>query len=320
MLPIFVGGIVLAGHELTFGWIMQPALFWTPEGLDSRDIKIARDMIAANEKHVETARESGFNTIWVEDHMGWGEKAHLECFTNMSWLAGRHPGLTYGTMVCGQAFRNPAYLAKLSSNMFLLTGGKFILGIGAGNNPGEHHEYGYQFLPPAERAAQTEEAIQIIKTLWNDSPATFSGKYYSIDHAFSSPRPDAPIPLCIGGMGEKKILRMVAQYADWWCADIATPEVFAQKSQVLAEHCARLGRDPHEIVHGQVAWVSVEEDSAKAERWDHLHIIAGNPEEVTRELQSYRDAGVDHFMLRFMDYPKTDGFERFVNKVMPNLA
>ncbi len=252
--------------------------------------------------------------------MGWGEKAHLECFTNMAWLAGRYTGLTYGTMVCGQAFRNPAYLAKLATNMFLLTEGKFILGIGAGNNPGEHHEYGYEFLPAGERAAQTEEAIKIIKALWSESPATFEGKYYSIDHAFCSPLPDKPIPLCIGGMGEKKILKFVAEYADWWCADIATADVFAHKSHVLAEHCAAIGRDPKEIVHGQVTWVSVEDESASATRWDHLHIVAGNPDEVSRELEAYRDAGVNHFMIRFMDYPRTDGLERFVSKVMPRLA
>ncbi len=298
---------------------MQPALFNTPEGLENRDISIARDMIAANEKHVEAARAGGFNTIWVEDHMGWGDKAHLECFTNMAWLAGRHTGLRYGTMVCGQAFRNPAYLAKLAVNMSLLTDGKFILGVGAGNNPGEHHEYGYEFLPAGERAKQTEEAIKIFKALWNESPATFKGEYYSIDGAFSSPLPSSYIPLMIGGMGEKKILKLVAEHGDWWCADIATVDIFKHKLSVLRDHCASVGRDPDTVVNGQVTWVSVEEDSSKATRWDHLHIVAGNPDEVTQELQSFRDAGVDHFMIRFMDYPNMGGMQRFIDKVLPRL-
>jgi len=119
-----------SGRPLSFGWIMQPALFETPPGVDPRAGRLAREMIAANELHVELARSAGFDTVWVEDHMGWGDKAHLECFTNMAWLAGRHPGLRYGTMVCGQAFRNPAYLAKLAVNMQLLTDNNFILGIG----------------------------------------------------------------------------------------------------------------------------------------------------------------------------------------------
>jgi alkanesulfonate monooxygenase SsuD/methylene tetrahydromethanopterin reductase-like flavin-dependent oxidoreductase (luciferase family) len=303
----------------SFGWIMQPALFHTPEGYDAKDIRLAYDMIESNEQHIEIARQAGIDTIWVEDHMGWGEQAHLECFTNMAWLAGRHTGLRWGTMVCGQAFRNPAYLAKLSGNMYLLTQGKFILGIGAGNNPGEHHEYGYDFLPPAERLAQTQEAIEIIRALWTQSPATFAGRYYSIDHAFSSPLPRKPIPLMIGGMGEKKLLKLVAEYGDWWCADITTLDVFKHKADVLDEHCHSVGRDPGSITRAMSTWISIEDDSSRAEHWDNLHLVAGNPDEVTRELESFREAGVQHFQMRFVDYPSPAGLERFLQKVMPRL-
>lgn len=310
----------MSNEAVSFGWIMQPALFDTPEGMDSRDIRLAREMIAANERHIELARSASFDMIWVEDHMGWGEKAHLECFTNMAWLAGRHPGLRYGTMVCGQAFRNPAYLAKLATNMFLLTEGRFILGLGAGNNGIEHQAYGYPFPPPGERLARTEEAITIVRALWNESPATFHGTYYQIDGAYGSPLPDRPIPLMIGGGGEKKTLRLVAWYADWWCADVGTVETFARKRRVLAEHCAAVGRDPATIVHSQATWVSIEEDSARAVRWPDLHIVAGDPDEVARELLAFRDAGVRHFQVRFMDYPNPAGMERFVAQVMPRLV
>jgi alkanesulfonate monooxygenase SsuD/methylene tetrahydromethanopterin reductase-like flavin-dependent oxidoreductase (luciferase family) len=306
--------------ELSWGWIMQPALFDTPPGTDSRDIRLAREMIAANDDYVERARQAGADTIWVEDHMGWAEKAHLECFTNMAWLAGRHPGPRYGTLVCGQAFRNPAYLAKLATNMYLLTGGRFILGIGAGNNGAEHEAFGYPFLPPAARLAQLEEAIRVIQALWTTGPATFHGTHYHIDEAFSSPLPDGPIPLMLGGGGEKKTLRLVAQYADWWAADVGTVETFIHKRRVLAEHCAALGRDPAEIVHAQVVWISVEDDSARATRWDDLHMVAGNVDEVTRELAAFQAAGVQHFPIRFMDYPRPDGMERFITRVLPRLG
>ena len=307
-------------RALSLGWIMQPALFETPEGTDPRDARLARTLIAANEEHVERARAGGFDTIWVEDHMGWAEKAHLECFTNMAWLAGRHAGLRYGTMVCGQGFRNPAYLAKLATNMSLLTGGNFILGIGAGNNGTEHGAFGYRFLVAGERVDQTEEAVRIIRALWTESPATFRGRYYAIDRAFSSPLPDVPIPLMIGGGGERKTLRLVARYADWWCADVGTVESFARKRRVLAEHCRAVGRDPADIVHSQATWISVEEESARATRWEDLHIVAGDPDEVARELRAFRDAGVQHFQIRFMDYPDPAGMERFVARVLPHLA
>lgn len=313
----------VSGNEpagASFGWIMQPALFDTPEGVDPGDIGLARGLISANERHVALARESGFDTIWVEDHMGWGEKAHLECFTNMAWLAGRHPGLRYGTMVCGQAFRNPAYLAKLATNMSLLTGGRFILGLGAGNNEGEHHQYGFPFGPPGERLARTEEAIRIIQEMWAGSPATFEGEHHAVRDAFSSPLPDPRIPLMIGGGGEKKTLRLVAEHADWWCNDISPPHVFERKTRVLAEHCAAVGRDPAEIVHSQVAWISVEDDPSRIVRREKPYVISGSPDEVTRELLAYSRAGAHHFQVRFMDYPETGGMERFVEGVMPKLA
>jgi alkanesulfonate monooxygenase SsuD/methylene tetrahydromethanopterin reductase-like flavin-dependent oxidoreductase (luciferase family) len=304
---------------ISFGWIMQPALFHAPQGVDPRDIRLARDLIAVNEQHLELARSAGFDSIWVEDHMGWGAKAHLECFTNLAWLAGRHPGLRYGTMVCGQAFRNPAYLAKLATNMHLLTEGGFILGIGAGNNAAEHRAYGYPFLPAGERLAQTEEAIKILRALWTERSATFHGRYYSIDQACSFPLPDRPIPLMIGAGGEKKALRLVAQYADWWCADVGPVTVFQRKARVLADHCAAVGRDPADIVHSQVAWISLGGDSARATHGDGPYIVAGSPDEVARELEEFRDAGVRHFQLRFMDHPDPAGMERFVIDVLPRL-
>jgi alkanesulfonate monooxygenase SsuD/methylene tetrahydromethanopterin reductase-like flavin-dependent oxidoreductase (luciferase family) len=310
----------MARAPLSWGWIMQPALFATPAGVDARDISLARRLIEANEEHVEIARAGGADTVWVEDHMGWEDKAHLECFTNMAWLAGRHPGLRYGTMVCGQAFRNPAYLAKLAVNMHLLTEGQFILGIGAGNNGAEHHAFGYPFPDARERLDQTEEAIRVIQALWTRSPATFRGRFYSVHDAFSSPLPDKPIPLMVGGGGERRTLRLVARYADWWCADIAPVAVFERKAQVLAEHCATHGRDPASIVKSQVTWISVERRSEDATRWEHLHIVAGDVDEVVRELRAFRAAGVQHFQVRFVDYPSVRGLQRFVSEVVPRLS
>jgi len=304
----------------SFGWIVQPAFFDTPDGVDPGDASLARRLIAANEQGVELARSAGFDTVWVEDHLGWGDKAHLECFATLCWLAGRHPGLRYGTMVCGQLFRNPAYLAKLAVNLQLLTDGRFILGIGAGNNGAEHAAFGYPFPPPAERLDQLDEAVRVIRALWSESPATFRGRHYRIQDAFSSPLPDEPVPLMIGGGGEKRTLRLVAEHADWWCADVWSLESFRHKRAVLERHCADVGRDPATVTRVQVVWVSVAQRSADAVRWPDLHIVAGDPDEVTRELAAFRAAGVDHFAIRFMDHPEPAGFERFVERVLPRLS
>lgn len=303
----------------TFGWIVQPALFATPPGIPAQDVQLARELVAGADRHVALVRDLGWETIWVEDHMGWGDKAHLECFTTMAWLAGRHPGLRWGTMVCGQAFRNPGYLAKLAVNMDVLTDGHFILGIGAGNNGAEHAQYGIPFLPPARRLAQTEEAIRILRALWTESPATVHGDHYRVAGAFCSPLPGRPLPLMIGGGGERRTLRLAARYADWWCADVGTAETFAHKNRVLDAHCAAEGRDPRAITRSQATWISVEDDPARVVRWPDLHIVAGTPDEVAAELATFVAAGVEHFQLRFMDYPSSAGLERFAGQVLPRL-
>ncbi len=299
---------------------MQPAFFTTPASLLPHDERAARALIDTNERHLSLAQEGGFDTVWVEDHMAsWGDRAHLECFTNLAWLAGRHPGTRYGTMVCGVSFRNPAYLAKVAVNLHVLTGGRFVLGIGAGNHAPEHHAYGFPFPPARERLRRTKEAIAIMRTLWRELPATYRGSHYSIEEAVCAPLPGSPIPLMIGGGGERRTLRLVAETADWWCHDIAPVEVFARKREVLRAHCEAVGRDPATITHSQVTWISLEDDPTRLVRGNSPYIVSGDAEAVTRELESYRHAGVDHFQIRFMDHPSEAGLERFVARVMPRL-
>src|SRR4051812_7353647 len=241
--------------EPSLGWIVQPSLFAVPRGTDPSGWTLAEDILEADERHVDLVLEAGFDTLWVEDHMGWAERSHLECITTLAWLAGRHPGPRYGTMVFGQAFRNPAYLAKLSVNLHLLTNERFILGLGAGNNGGEHAEFGFAFPEPPERLDQTEEAIQVIRALLSGGRQTFQGEHYRIRNAVVAPTPRSPIPLMIGGGGERRTLKLVAQYADWWCSDVGDVDTFVRKSAILDRHCRDVGRDPAGVTRAQVTWV-----------------------------------------------------------------
>jgi alkanesulfonate monooxygenase SsuD/methylene tetrahydromethanopterin reductase-like flavin-dependent oxidoreductase (luciferase family) len=304
---------------LSAGWIVQPALFDIPPGTPPGSWDLARSILGADDQHAQLAIEGGFDTIWVEDHMDWGDKAHLECLTTLAWLAGRHQGPRYGTMVCGQGFRHPSYLAKASVNLQLVTEGRFILGIGAGNNGGEHHGFGFPFPAAPERIDAMAEQIRIMRALWTGERTHLQGANWTIDGAILAPAPQPPIPVMIGGGGEKRTLRLVAEAADWWCADIEDVETFRRKSAVLDRHCAAVGRDPAEIVRSQVTWVSVEDDPERVVRWPDLHIVAGSVDEVTRELEAFADAGVKHVQVRFMDFPGTAGMERFVSRVLPRL-
>lgn len=306
-------------RQASLGWIVQPSLFAVPEGTAPDSWDLARSILAADEAHVPLALEAGFDTIWVEDHMGWGDRSHLECLTTLAWMAGRHPGPRWGTMVCGQAFRNPAYLAKTAVNLQLLTEGRFILGIGAGNNGHEHGAFGFPFPPPPERLDQTEEAIRIAQALWAGGPQTFHGAHYRIDGAIVAPRPETAIPLMIGGGGERRTLKLVAQYAQWWCSDVGDVGTFIHKSAVLDRHCRDVGRDPASVVRSQVTWIGFLDDGERPRDWPGVHIVAGSAESITRELVAFRQAGVDHFQIRFMDFPSTDGMQRFIDEVLPAL-
>jgi alkanesulfonate monooxygenase SsuD/methylene tetrahydromethanopterin reductase-like flavin-dependent oxidoreductase (luciferase family) len=259
----------------------------------------------------------GFTTIWLEDHLQWGETGGLECLTTLSYLAGAYPQYRFGSLVLGQSYRNPALLAKMAANLQLASRGRFILGLGAGWKEDEYRSYGYPFPSVKTRLEELEEAATIIKAMWNEHPATFEGKHYQIRAAYCEPRPDPPIPLLIGGGGETKTLAIVARHADWWNFNSCPVEVYARKAAILKEHCARIGRDPAKIKLTYLSTASVSEKPAEVVRSPEKHFIAGNNAEVIREIEQLREIGVSHCMFRFLD---TASLERFVQTVVPHFA
>jgi len=256
-----------------------------------------------------------FTTVWVEDHVQWGDQATLECLTTLSFLAGEFPSLRFGTLVLGQSYRNPALTAKMAANLQYITGGRFVLGIGAGWKEDEYRAYGYPYPSAKVRAAQMDEAVQIIRALWKEAPATFKGASYQIEDAYCSPRPQHAIPLMIGGSGEQLVLRSVARYADWWNYNFCTAEEYARKLEVLRTHCAAIERDPSTIRLTYYGIVNLPTDPAQMTK-SPLHIIGGTPQQVTEELNQFINLGISHFMLRFSDI---GSLERFNSEVLPQL-
>lgn len=263
------------------------------------------------------ALSPGFTTLWVEDHLQLGETATHECLTTLSYFAAEFPQFRVGALVLCQSYRNPALTAKMAANLQMISGGRFILGLGAGWKEDEYHAYNYPFPDTRTRLEQLEEAAIIVKAMWSSRPATFAGKHYSILNAYCEPQPTPPIPLLIGGGGEEKTLAIVARRADWWNFNSSTVEEYAHKLAILQAHCARVGRNPAEIKLTYLSTASVSENPAEVVRSPQKHFIAGNPTEVIQELERFHALGVTHFIFRFLD---PASLERFVQTVVPHFA
>jgi alkanesulfonate monooxygenase SsuD/methylene tetrahydromethanopterin reductase-like flavin-dependent oxidoreductase (luciferase family) len=305
-------------NGLSFGYVIQPVPKGFPDEIMADPTRATTALIEANERGIRAARPR-FDTVWAEDHFMWDKRPVLEAITVLSYLIGRHEGMRFGHLVLGQSYRNPALTAKMAAMMQVLAGGNFILGIGAGWKEDEYRAYGYPYPPAAERIDQLEEAVQIIKALWTQSPATFHGNYYHIENAECQPQPNPPIPLFIAGGGEKKTLRVVAKYADWWNVPFVTADEFAHKQRVLEEHCREIGRDPSEIMHTYYGLVSLVDDPSMVEKRD-VNVVGGTSEVIAEELLQFVRLGVKHFQLRFLDFPSTDGLEKFIDEVIPKLS
>lgn len=274
------------------------------------------ELIAYNRSCIE-ALSAGFSTIWLEDHMQVGATDALESLTTLSYLAGAYPQFNIGTLVLSQSYRNPALLAKMFANLHALTGGRVILGIGAGWKEDEYLSYGYPFPPVKTRLEQLEEAVQIIRAMWTTLPATFEGQHYSIRNAYCAPRPSSKLPILIGGGGEQRTLALVARYADWWNFNSVPLEEYARKLGILKHHCERIGRNLSDIKLTYLSTISVSEDSAQVQRDPAKHFIAGNAAEVISELERFREIGVTHFMFRI---PNLETLQHFVAHVVPHFS
>jgi alkanesulfonate monooxygenase SsuD/methylene tetrahydromethanopterin reductase-like flavin-dependent oxidoreductase (luciferase family) len=283
------------------------------------------DMVAMNDNILAACAEHDLSA-WVVDHFQFDDIPLMECFSLLAHAAGRAPGVRFGTLVLGQSFRNPALTAKIAATLQFLTGGRFVLGIGAGWKEDEYRAYGYPHPPASVRIAQLDEAAQIIRALWADAPATFTGVHYAVARAYCEPRPDPAPVLMIGGAGEQRTLRVVARHADWWNADYYSPAEYARKLAVLHDHCRAIGRDPATIVPTYFATVSLARDPDAVVRnmpFSHrgeIYLVNGAPDDVTRQLEEFAALGVRHVQLSFMDFPSTEGLDLFLSDVLPRFS
>jgi F420-dependent oxidoreductase-like protein len=195
------------------------------------------------------ADELGFPTVFRSDHYFIGpQQESLEAYLSFVMAAKETRRIRFGPLVSPVTFRSPVDVGRMAAQIDVLSGGRFVMGLGAGWNDAEHRAYGIPFPPIKERFDRLEEAIQLMRALWQPGEATFEGRHYRLEGADARPKPgpNRP-PLLIGGGGEKRTLRLVARYADEWNSVNVGPEEYAHKRDVLERHCEAERRDPATI-------------------------------------------------------------------------
>jgi alkanesulfonate monooxygenase SsuD/methylene tetrahydromethanopterin reductase-like flavin-dependent oxidoreductase (luciferase family) len=268
-----------------------------------------------------------FDSLWFPDHVQYGAHKVAEGWTLLAYALARYPDKRCGHEVLCNSFRNPAHLAKMVATAQAISGGRMVLGIGAGWNQEEYRAYGWPYPPAPTRIAQLAEAIELIRLMWTEAPATYEGQHYRLDRASCEPRPDPLPPIMIGGSGETHLLRVVAQHADWWNCLYTGRESYAHKQEVLKRHCREVGRDYDTITRVARAGILIAETEAELERlrvqpWvrpmepDRL---VGTPAQVTELLRGVIAQGANRLTLHFADSPRSDGTQLFAATVLPHL-
>jgi F420-dependent oxidoreductase-like protein len=266
-----------------------------------------------------TAERSGFTALSVMDHyhqiqpQGAPDEPMLEAYTTLGAIAARTSTLRLLTVVTGVTYRVPAVLAKELTTLDVISGGRAILGIGAAWNEEEHRAYGVPFPPIGERMNRLDEAVRICRGMFDQKQSNFEGRYYQTRDAYNVPRPlQSRIPILIGGGGERRTLRLVAEHADL-CNIIGDAQTGGHKLEVLRGHCEAVGRDYASIEKtAHVGIVVVDETEGGVRRRleaiaaapppalrganaDDLaaRLVSGTPARVTERLRPYVGAGFD---------------------------
>jgi F420-dependent oxidoreductase-like protein len=282
----------------------------------------ANDIFANLVQQVRAAEDSGFDRVFLMDHfyqlpgIGDPDDYMLECYTTLAALSQHTSKVRLSALVTGNTYRNPAVLAKIITALDHVSGGRASLGIGSGWFELEHDSFGIPFDTFGKRFEMLEEALQIILPMLNGERPTLHGKHYHVTEAINSPAPVSKIPVMIGGNGEQKTLRMVAQYADESNLT-CLPHEIPQKLEALAAHCERLGRDRSEIKVTKLVMMIIgrthEDAVASVDAFVASHgwppevvelmrprMTMGDPDEVGAAIRELVDLGIDGITLNLV--------------------
>jgi F420-dependent oxidoreductase-like protein len=271
-----------------------------------------------------TAEQAGFSALSLMDHyhqippVGPPQNWMFDGSTMLAGIAARTQTIALGLLVGGVTYRNPAQHAKITTTLDVISGGRAFHGIGAAWFEGEHDAYGYRFPPLKERFERLEDHLRIVRAMFTEEQATVAGDHHSVRGAYNNPKPiRGDIPILIGGSGERKTLRMVAEYADG-CNLFGDPERAEHLLGVLQGHCENAGRDPGEITKTGMATIAIAEtedgvraklDAMRGAGWPEKRIAAataGTPEQILERAHALRDVGIEGLTFSMPDVHDLD--------------
>jgi len=296
---------------------------------------------------IRATEDLGFESLFRSDHFfslsGPHDRDALETFLSFVLVAEESKRIRFGPLVASMTFRHPSLVARMAAQIDALSGGRFILGMGAGWNVPEHEAFGLPFPPVRERMDRLEEGIQIVRALWGDGPVSFEGRYYQLKDAECFPKPaQFPAPILVGGSGEKRTLRIVAKYADEWNAVGQTLEGYRHKDEVLLGHCEAVGRDPGTIRRSMMCGFVIGSDEAGV----HAHLgriaealpmlgrgspdevlegvrnrgwLVGTPSEVVEQIGQREEAGIQRIMMQHHAQADFETLELIAKDVLPQV-
>jgi F420-dependent oxidoreductase-like protein len=273
------------------------------------------ELFPAVTAQAQEAEAAGFDTVLVMDHfyqlptLGTPDEPMLEAYTTLGALATATERLQLSTLVTGNTYRNPTLLAKAVTTLDVVSGGRAILGIGAGWFELEHRQLGFEFGTFTERFEKLEEALQIIVPMTHGERPTFTGKWYHTESAINEPRYRDHIPVMLGGSGEKKTFRLAARYADH--LNLITPmSELPHKLDVLKQRCAEAERDPSTLETSTLLTVVLDGYDTRSEVAEARggRAVRGTPEQIAEQIRrNVLDAGVDGVIVNLPTHGFTPG-------------
>jgi F420-dependent oxidoreductase-like protein len=297
------------------------------------------DPVIAYERVVQIAKladDVGYETLYVPDHLITvppSQETLFEAWSMITGLARETSRVRLGQLVTANSYRNPALAAKMASTVDVISHGRLVFGIGAGWWEPDYLQYGYEFGTAGERLRKLDEAVQIILGLWTQTETTFDGTYYRIHGAVNEPKgvQKPHVPLLIAGGGEKKTLRLVAQYGDA-CNIMDSPEVARHKFAVLEKHCMDVGRD-YETINRTVTALAVIADTDEMARElipPNLQFaypgdvasygLIGTVDTLEKRIAAFEAAGVQELIVNFQDPTSVDQVAQFAELFLPTAA